>query len=257
MLADSNRVQGYKEAIYKYCKDKIVLDFGAGTGLLGLLAFKAGAKEVWFVEQENVMREYIKNHCTLNGFNDFKIVENISDLPKGIFEVVISETFGDNVIEESIIFYNQVILNNPGCVAIPDEVNFYHEVVSLVPVNNFYKNINSYGLRFNECFTSLNSPIDVQIYGLKINNSRNIFSLSLMESLPIIVDFNVIPPIFENSNSSLIWWEARTKGDYVTSNSPHLDDNGFNHWKQLLIPANRNYRLFFKIKTGKLILDFK
>ena len=53
MLCDSPRTQSYKDAILKnehYFKDKIVMDVGAGSGILSLFAWKAGAKKVYAVE---------------------------------------------------------------------------------------------------------------------------------------------------------------------------------------------------------------
>ena len=49
MLCDTARVKAYKEFFEQneaLIKNKIVLDVGAGTGILSLLAAKAGAKRV-------------------------------------------------------------------------------------------------------------------------------------------------------------------------------------------------------------------
>jgi hypothetical protein len=49
-------------------------------------------------------------------------------------------------------------------------------------------------------------------------------------------------------NSTLLWWEASCQDEYVTSNSPHLRDTKFNHWKQILIPPNLDHILLFDFK---------
>lgn len=52
MLKDTVRTKTYQSVIYQnkfLFKDKIVLDVGAGTGILSLFCAKAGAKHVYAV----------------------------------------------------------------------------------------------------------------------------------------------------------------------------------------------------------------
>lgn len=52
MLKDTVRTKTYQNVIYQnkfLFKDKIVLDVGAGTGILSLFCAKAGAKHVYAV----------------------------------------------------------------------------------------------------------------------------------------------------------------------------------------------------------------
>lgn len=52
MLKDTIRTKAYQNAIYHNTflfKDKVVLDVGAGTGILSLFCAKAGAKHVYAV----------------------------------------------------------------------------------------------------------------------------------------------------------------------------------------------------------------
>ena len=49
MLKDKPRTEAYKDFIEKnadFFKDKVVVDVGAGTGILSLICAKAGAKQV-------------------------------------------------------------------------------------------------------------------------------------------------------------------------------------------------------------------
>jgi type I protein arginine methyltransferase len=50
MLNDKIRCERYKDAIAANVKGKIVLDVGAGTGFLSVIAAKAEAKHVYAVE---------------------------------------------------------------------------------------------------------------------------------------------------------------------------------------------------------------
>lgn len=59
MLKDSVRNKAYKQAIEDneaYIRGKVVLDVGAGTGILSVYFAKAGAKKVYAVEASNMYR---------------------------------------------------------------------------------------------------------------------------------------------------------------------------------------------------------
>lgn len=57
MLKDTVRTNAYRKAIMdnpQDFKDKIVLDIGAGTGILSIFAAKAGAKHVYAIENAEI-----------------------------------------------------------------------------------------------------------------------------------------------------------------------------------------------------------
>jgi predicted RNA methylase len=68
MLKDQVRTNAYRDAIEgnpDTFKDKIVLDIGAGTGILSIFAARAGAKHVYAVENAEIAffaREIVKNN---------------------------------------------------------------------------------------------------------------------------------------------------------------------------------------------------
>ena len=70
MLQDKVRTNAYLEAITgasSLFKNKIVLDVGAGTGILSLFCAKAGAKKVYAVEASNLAK-LIPDVAAKNGF---------------------------------------------------------------------------------------------------------------------------------------------------------------------------------------------
>ena len=50
MIADTVRVEAYRRAITTVAENKIVIDVGAGTGILSIMAVKAGATKVYAIE---------------------------------------------------------------------------------------------------------------------------------------------------------------------------------------------------------------
>ncbi|CAB4069336.1 unnamed protein product [Lepeophtheirus salmonis] len=70
MLEDKPRTEAYRDAILNNAslfKDKVVMDVGAGSGILSLFAAKAGAKRVYAVEASSIS-DPLKKIVELNGY---------------------------------------------------------------------------------------------------------------------------------------------------------------------------------------------
>ncbi len=57
MLKDKVRMDAYKQAIEKAAQGKVVIDVGAGTGVLSIMAANFGAKFVHAVEGSAIATE--------------------------------------------------------------------------------------------------------------------------------------------------------------------------------------------------------
>jgi protein arginine N-methyltransferase 1 len=69
-LADQPRLAAYRQAIEEIVKpDDVVVDLGAGTGILGLLACQAGARRVYSIDSGGML-EIARAVCEANGFTD-------------------------------------------------------------------------------------------------------------------------------------------------------------------------------------------
>jgi 16S rRNA G966 N2-methylase RsmD len=108
MIEDTDRVDELiKPAIKRKAKDKVVIDLGCGSGLLGMYAFDYGAKFVYFVEQDSFMIETLRNSLPkMLDPSKFKIIHKYAqDLTRDDFdcgepELCVSELQGPQLYDE-------------------------------------------------------------------------------------------------------------------------------------------------------------
>ncbi|KAL6655709.1 hypothetical protein ACP70R_006535 [Stipagrostis hirtigluma subsp. patula] len=109
MLKDVVRTKSYQNVITQNSflfKDKIVLDVGAGTGILSLFCAKAGAKHVYAIECSQ-MADMAKEIVNKNGYANVITVikgkvEEI-ELPVPKVDVIISEWMGYFLLFENML----------------------------------------------------------------------------------------------------------------------------------------------------------
>jgi SAM-dependent methyltransferase len=106
MLADKIRVNAYQSAIAQTVKPgDIVIDIGAGTGLLSFFSIIAGAKRVYAIESRSIIK-VAKENAKKNGWQD-KIVfihEDSRNIKlKEKCDVIVSEIMGHCLIDENML----------------------------------------------------------------------------------------------------------------------------------------------------------
>jgi len=109
MLRDRPRCEWYRAQIERACariKGAVVLDVGAGTGLLSLFAARAGAKKVYAVESNERVARLARKIIADNGFEE--VVEVISSRIEEIslaeqVDIIVSEWMGFYLLHESML----------------------------------------------------------------------------------------------------------------------------------------------------------
>ena len=106
LMTDKVRNQFYQTSIKYSCKDKVVLDLGAGLGLLSLYAARAGAKKIYAVEVNPIAIEVLKKLKDVEKLHNLEIIESSSwdlKLPE-LVDVIIHEIFGPFLLDEMCIY---------------------------------------------------------------------------------------------------------------------------------------------------------
>lgn len=107
-LSDQARVSAFCQAVGEVVKPgDTVLDLGAGTGFLGLLACRAGARRVYAIEAGEVI-ELAREICGANGFQDrivfIKGTSTRIDLPERV-DVILADQIGPFGFEAGLLEY--------------------------------------------------------------------------------------------------------------------------------------------------------
>ncbi|MGH7164377.1 MAG: 50S ribosomal protein L11 methyltransferase [Nitrospiraceae bacterium] len=107
-LADEPRVSAFARAIAEVVKPgSVVVDLGSGTGIMGLLACRAGASRVYAIDDGSIL-ELAHEVARANGFDDrIRFIKGLStrvELPEKV-DVVIADQIGHFGFEAGVIEY--------------------------------------------------------------------------------------------------------------------------------------------------------
>ena len=112
MLNDEKRNNAYYRALQKHINsNSVVIDLGAGCGLLSLLSARLGAKHVFAIESNSTLCKSLKYQATQNGL-DKKITiinkhsSNVKFSEDEIFQkasIIVTETFDGSLIGEDCL----------------------------------------------------------------------------------------------------------------------------------------------------------
>ncbi len=127
------------------CSDKSLLDMGAGTGILGIFALIKKAKEVTFIDIEDVAVENIQNNIRLNNLPNQKIIQgdhlSIKEIYDGIFAninrnvlLLHAQTYYEHLKSKGSLFLSGFFNYDA-----PKIIDIYHSI-GFEPVKNIKNN---------------------------------------------------------------------------------------------------------------------
>lgn len=231
-LADGARVAAFREAIREVVRPgDVVLDLGSGTGILGLLACRAGAKHVYSIE-EGGMIELARAICHSNGYTDrvtfLKGHSTQVDLPEKV-DVAVCDQTGRFGFEAGILgFFNDVRRRSlkPGGCMIPQRLEMF-----LVPVEcpaiwsqiEFW-NDSPAGFDFRPARTwAVNTGYPVQLHREQLlGEPARLCSLDLQQETPAALSGELH---IRASRAGVLhgiggWFSAQLSASVLMSNSP-------------------------------------
>ncbi|EDR27402.1 protein arginine N-methyltransferase, putative [Entamoeba dispar SAW760] len=187
MIQDEHRTQTYKKAIECFCRGKIVVDVGCGTGILSLFAATAGAKRVYAIDMSDIAH-YARYIVEQNGFKD--VITVIKEQVEKVFlaekvDVIVSEWMGYNLLFEgmlaSVITARRFL--KPNGIILPNQCRLF--ITAIQGDDEFILRKKS----FIEIYGNLNIIDDVCIVEPSI---QNISPSRVVSTHCIIADFNML-----------------------------------------------------------------
>lgn len=244
MLSDKVRMDAYRDAIFKTVKPgDIVVDMGAGTGLLSIWALQAGAKKVYAIEKTdaiNLAREVAKANNYLNKIEFINSNSIDVELPE-LANVLVSETLGSFGIDENTLQFTQDARKRflvEGGKLIPQSIALYVAPVSNADIYNkvdFWRHIPD--INFSPAFDLFSKKIMIET----INNQDLLCEPTCIATIDLS---NITGEIFNTRLYMKIqrpgvlhgvagWFQCTLCEGIEINTSP---DHTSTHWKQAFFP---------------------
>jgi protein arginine N-methyltransferase 1 len=261
MIYDNVRTSAYCRAIEAAVKPgDVVVDLGTGTGLLALMAVRAGADKVYAIEKTSIIEVAKANAKKVGGSNkiDFLMADSRNiELPRKA-DVVVSEVIGHMVVEEnmldSMIDARDRFLK-PNGILIPNSATMY-----FVPVDNeqLYRDeigiwsaeVQNIDLSASKDFAVNNIYVGEFKQEQFLSTPRSLSTLDLAGTTSLNMTFE---GAFRVERDGLLhglagWFVAQLFGAVEISTAPSSPRT---HWQQCFLPVQTP----IKVKTGDLV-DF-
>ncbi len=252
-LYDKERTNRFAKAIKETVKKgDIVVDAGSGTGVLGLLAAKAGAKKVYCIELQPRFIEIIKKNAELNNLQD-KIVVIQGDatkvkLPEKV-DVIICELLSTGLFfepETEVLDHLRQFLKKKGRIIPQECVSWIQLVKAQKSSYGLYLNYDSRTERLNDKGLSNKVVFDELAFQEKEE--------------PLVIDTKVTVKASNNGtvNAVRITSKAKLSDNTYTRQSKFLFNPMIIYLKDPInIKKGEKYSIHIKYKRGEDTLGTK
>lgn len=221
-LLDPHRTLAYESWIKQNVKDKVVVDLGAGSGILCYLAFKYGAKKVIALEIKSFLCENMYRY-----FSDYESIEVHNknflneDIPEA--DIYLHESFSNGLTEEFMI----EMIDRAKELGIqdklyPNQLEIYKLPRDCFDQTNLWSEKPSLPMFFSK------SPTCKEFLVTNFNDEMNEFGIKpqILNNIPTcenelvwqgnLVDFDI--NLFRKYGANIVGWVSTFDGLYPVSN---------------------------------------
>ncbi|MBN1204304.1 MAG: 50S ribosomal protein L11 methyltransferase [Myxococcaceae bacterium] len=246
MLNDTERNQAFSSALQAWVRpEDLVLDVGAGSGVLAMMAVRAGARAVISCEVIEPVAHIARRIIEANGLSArISIVPKLSslltlgqDLPSRA-DLLVTETIDCGLVGEGIlpiIRHARAELLKEGARIIPAKARVFFSLLesSVIHRINFTKEASGFDVSlFNRFSTREYFPVRISTWSHALLSPRVqalAFDFARDALGPQTVRVPVTPLRSGVVHGVLFWFELDLGGGVLLSNSP---DNASSHWMQ-------------------------
>lgn len=257
MLRDFPRTEAFRKSIFNIVKPgDIVLDVGAGTGILSMFAAKAGADRVYAVERTAISA--LGAHLSqLNGFDDriqfLRGDVRTIQLPEKV-DVIISEWMGTIGVDENMlgaVLWARDHLLREGGQVIPKKVTAH-----MAPITTAQRSDSGFFVNrpYDLDLSPLAEPSVHELLMIRRRikpsdlaaSSQNLWVSDVSIDAPSSVQHPYQSDVSYKINKAVkvsalgAWFTAELDLDVKLSNAPDAPDT---HWGQLMLPLESELSL--------------
>jgi type II protein arginine methyltransferase len=245
MLNDGQRNEAFDAAIRRAVAGKTVLDIGSGSGLLAMMAARAGAERIYTCEMNDVIADFAERIVSANGYaNKIKIIAKKSqdlvlgnDLAEKV-DVLVTETVDSALLGEGIIpivLHARKHLLREGGQIIPRRARMYAALLQARDVWEMNRVDVASGFDvslFNHLATDGFYPVRLDRFEHRfLSESFRLCQFDFMVDAlkPRRFDIPLVATETGECHAIAYWFDLYVDDDTSFSTSPL---NGESHWKQ-------------------------
>ena len=264
MLNDEVRMAAYSNAIKSHIKpNDTVVDIGTGTGILAIIAAKAGAKKVIGIDYSDII-DYAQKIKNLNcpDLNIKFIKRNLlnQQLPSISADLLICELFGNFGIDESIIDILTTVRKSflkPNGRIIPQS---FELMVAPIQCTVAYRDL----ANWNQIIHDVDfSPLQERAYNCVYQITNDPVRLLAPPCTLVNVNLHTVETLpktltakFKFNKSGIIhgiagWFRSKLNENHWLESGP---ESAHTHWGQVMFPIGDPMKI---MKNGDMTMNFK
>ncbi|HYM17419.1 MAG TPA: tetratricopeptide repeat protein [Micropepsaceae bacterium] len=248
MMNDHVRNNAYQEAIARVVPGKHVLDIGTGSGLLAMMAARAGAMSVTSCEANPTIADQAREIIALNGLSQrIKVIAKHSgELVVGRdlacrAQVLITETFSSDLLSEGILStiqhaHRELLTDN--AILVPHSVHAKAYVTGGPDIEAmlFAGRTNGFDLSPFNNFAPPIYPTTLTGKHVVLSDDFELFAFDLRSKQFQGSSREITVPITRSGIACVVaqWIQLHLNDITVYENRPSLDSQADNHWTHIL-----------------------